>query len=170
MAAQTKCHEQYPWWIVFLSNFVSIAMYVIGGYILYQLGPIWLALYLLYILLLEARLLRKSCTNCYYYGKTCAFGKGKLSAVFFKRGDAKRFAQDQITWKELIPEFLASIIPFLAGIVLLITNFTFLMLSLVLLLGILTSAGNGFIRSSLACKHCKQRELGCPAEKLFRKN
>jgi len=34
---------------------------------------------------------------------------------------------------------------------------------------LLTSAGNSYIRGSLACKYCQQRELGCPAEKLFNK-
>ncbi|MFH1684097.1 MAG: hypothetical protein ABIA67_04360 [Candidatus Margulisiibacteriota bacterium] len=27
----------------------------------------------------------------------------------------------------------------------------------------------GYLRGSLACKFCKQRELGCPAEQLFSK-
>ena len=169
MATRVKCYEQYPLRTVLLSNLISIAIYAIGGYIIYQLGPIWLAAYLLYITLLEARLMRRSCTNCYYYGRLCAFGKGKLSAIFFKKGNAKKFTQCKITWKDLIPDFLVSIIPSLAGIWLLIIHFNFLILSSVIWLVLLTSAGNSFIRGSLACKHCKQREIGCPAEKLFKK-
>ncbi len=170
MTTRFKCYTQYPLWIVILCNFVSIAMYIIGGYIIYQLGYIWLATYLFYILLLIIRLMKRSCTNCYYYGKFCAFGMGKLSAVFFKKGNAKRFAQKQITWKDILPDFMVSIIPIMVGIALLIINFNLLILSLVILLAILTSAGNGFIRGSLACKYCKQREIGCPAEKLFKKD
>ncbi|MBU0533050.1 hypothetical protein KKB44_06170 [Candidatus Micrarchaeota archaeon] len=164
-----KCYEQYPLWIVFLSNLVSIAIYAIGGYILYQLGLIWLAIYLVYIVLLEVRLMKKSCTNCYYYGKLCAFGKGKLCAILFRKGSAKTFAQDKITWKDILPDFLVSIIPLLIGLALLIFNFNFLILSSIILLILLTSVGNGFVRGSLACKYCKQRELGCSAEKLFKK-
>lgn len=170
MTTQTKCYEQYPLWILFLSNLVSVAIYVIGGYIIYQLGFIWLAVYLLYILWLEFRVMTRSCTNCHYYGKFCAFGRGKLSAIFFKKGNSKTFTQRQITWKDIIPDFLVSIIPLLVGIVLLVINFNFLILLLVILLVILTSAGNAFIRGSLACKYCKQREIGCPAEKLFKKS
>jgi hypothetical protein len=33
----------------------------------------------------------------------------------------------------------------------------------------LACVGNGFIRVSLACKFCRQRELGFPAEQLFDK-
>ena len=166
---QTKTFEDYPCCIVIISNLVSVSIYVIGAYIIFQLGIIWLLLYLLYILGLEIRLMKRSCVNCYYYGKFCAFGKGKLSALFFKKGNPKLFLRDNITWKDLIPDFLVSIIPVVVGIVLLILNFNWLILSLIVLLVVLTSAGNGFVRGSLACKFCKQRELGCPAEKLFNK-
>jgi len=164
-----RCYEQYPLWIVFLSNLVSIATYALGGYIIYQLGPVWLALYLLYILLLEVRVMSGSCPNCYYFGRLCAFGKGRLSAIFFRKGNAQAFAQKQIAWKDILPDFLVSLIPLLAGIILLIMDFNFMIFSSVVLLAVLATAGSGFIRGSLACKHCRQREIGCPAEKLFRK-
>jgi hypothetical protein len=155
---------------VFISNLVSVLIYAAGATIIFQLGWIWLALYLLYILGLEIRLMKKSCVNCYYYGKFCAFGKGKLSALFFKKGDPKAFLKNKITWKNIIPDFLVSIIPLAVGIVLLITNFSWLVLGLIILLAFLTSAGNSYVRGSLACKFCKQREIGCPAERLFNKN
>lgn len=169
MATQTKCYEEYPLWIVFISNLVSFTIYAIGGYIIYQIGIVWLAAYLFYILLLEIRVMRKSCTNCYYYGKLCAFGKGKISPIFFKKGDAAKFSQCSISWKDILPDFLVSLIPLLVGVALLAANFNFLVLFLLILLVILASAGNGFVRSSLACKYCKQKEIGCPAEKLFKK-
>jgi hypothetical protein len=31
----------------------------------------------------------------------------------------------------------------------------------------LSFVGNAVLRGSFACKYCKQREIGCPAEKLF---
>ncbi len=167
--AQIECYENYPLSIVFLSNAVSIAIYLIGGFLIFQLGLIWLFLYILFILLLEVRLLRRSCTNCYYYGNLCAFGKGRISAIFFEKGDAKRFTQDAITWKAILPDFLVFIIPLIVGIALLIMAFDLLILVLVVLLAILATIGNGYIRGSFACKYCRQREIGCPAEKLFSK-
>ena len=44
-----------------------------------------------------------------------------------------------------------------------------LIASAVVLIILLTTLGNAIVRGSLACKHCMQRELGCPAEKLFSK-
>ncbi|MFC1501086.1 hypothetical protein ACFL58_01385 [Elusimicrobiota bacterium] len=165
-----KRHENYPAWIVIISNFVSLAIYAIGAFIIYKLGLIWLALYLLYILFLEIRLLRKSCIYCYYYGKICAFGKGKISSLLFRRGNAQQFSEIKITWKDILPDFLVSIIPLIIGIILLIINFDLLLLFLLVLLLILSSFGNAKVRGSLACKYCKQRDLGCPAAQLFNKN
>jgi hypothetical protein len=166
---QQKALENYPCRTIAFSNFVSIAIYFIGAFIIYRLGIIWLLLYLLYILLLEIRLMKKSCTNCYYYDKFCAFGRGKLCALFFKKGDSKKFSKRKITWKDILPNFLVSIIPAIMGIILLIIRFNLLILAGVILLIIFTSAGNSFVRGSLACKFCKQRELGCPAMQLFNK-
>jgi hypothetical protein len=33
----------------------------------------------------------------------------------------------------------------------------------------LSMGGNAMLRGSLACKYCKQKELGCKAEQLFNK-
>jgi hypothetical protein len=167
---QPKPFENYPCWIMLISNAVSIAICLIGAYIIYQLGILWLILYLLYILGLEIRLMKHSCVNCYYYGKFCAFGKGKLSSLFFKKGNPKDFIKRKITWKDILPDFLVSIIPILAGIILLILDFSWPILLSIIILVILTSVGNGFVRGSLACKFCKQRKIGCPAEQLFNKN
>ncbi|MFC1897199.1 hypothetical protein ACFLX8_01315 [Chloroflexota bacterium] len=167
---EIKCYENYPLWIVILSNIVSLSIYAMGAYVIYKIGWIWLIVYVLYIAWLEIRLLRRSCVNCYYYGKVCAFGKGKVACLFFKKGDTNKFKQDKITWKDMIPDVMVSLIPIVAGIVLLVIDFNWLILSMVLLLLLISSIGNGLIRGSLACKYCKQRESGCSAEQLFNKN
>ena len=68
---QTKVYECFPIWIVVLSNFVGVLIYLIGAYVLAGFG-LWLSgLYLLYCFGLELRLLKGHCVNCYYYGKSC---------------------------------------------------------------------------------------------------
>lgn len=166
---QLNTYENYPHCIIFVSNLFSLTLYLIGAFIIFQIGLICLAIYLLYILWLETNVMRKSCVNCFYYGKYCAFGKGKLAALFFKRGNPENFIKRQITWKTMIPDALVALVPLVVGVVLLIKNFSWFILILMILLAALTTAGNGFIRGSLACKFCKQKELGCPAEKLFNK-
>ncbi len=167
--AGPKTLENYPLWIVLISNLVSVAIYFLGAFIIYQTGLIWLALYLCYIILLEIRLVKGHCVNCYYYGKTCAFGKGRISALFFRKGSPGYFLKGNLTWKDMIPDFLVTLIPLITGIVILIKDFDLLILISIISLIFLSSAGNGFVRGSLACKSCKQREISCPAERLFNK-
>ena len=104
------CHENYPWGFIILTDVVQAAIYAIGAFIMYSLGIAWLIIYLLYLAGLEIRLLRRSCVNCYYYGKYCAFGKGKLAALLFKQGDKAKLSGDKIGWKDIAPDFMVSII------------------------------------------------------------
>ena len=161
------CYENYPWWIVLVSNLLSLSTYIIGFCILFGLGLFFAILYILYCLFMEIRLLKEGCVNCYYYGKTCGFGKGRLSALFFKQGDISKFIQREMDWKDMIPDLMVSVFPLVGGIILLINDYSWIILVLMIVLVILSMAGNAFIRGSLTCSGCKQRELGCPAEKLF---
>ena len=161
--------ENYPLWIVFTSNLVSLLIYGIGVYILFRSGIIWVIAYLIFILIFEFRLISRHCPDCYYYGRTCTFGKGRLSALFFKKGSPEKFTGMTITWKDIVPDFLLFIIPVLAGILLLIQGFTWTILILVIGLLLLGFAGNAIVRGQLACRFCKQREIGCPATQLFNK-
>ena len=167
---QLKAFENYPWWIILVSNFISLAIYAIGAYIIFQVGIVWFVIYLVYIIGLEIRLLKTRCVYCYYYGKFCAFGKGKLSSILFKKGESHKFLIDNLSWKDILPDVLVSIIPLIVGIVLLIMKFDWLILTLLVILILFTTVGSGFVRGSLACKYCKQKEMGCPSEQLFDKS
>ncbi len=162
-------YENYPGGIVALSNLVSLAIYGLGFLVLSRVGVVFALLYLLYIAGFEFRLLRYHCTSCYYWGKTCGFGKGRLSSWLFQKGDVSKFCAKKMTWKDLIPDILISLIPLVTGIVLLIVDFDFVVLAALLLLVFLTTSGTGFIRGKLTCRYCKQAELGCPALALFDK-
>ena len=164
---ESGSYENYPLWIVLLSNAVSLSIYVLGFAIMFRLGWIVPMVYLVYILFLEFRLLSSHCPNCYYFGKACGFGKGRISALFFKKGDSSKFCAREMKWKDMIPDLLVSLIPFITAIVLLIVEFDFVTLTALIVLTVLTTKGNELIRGKLVCAHCKQRELGCPALALF---
>lgn len=162
-------YENYPAWIIIVCNLVPVSIYIIGAVILTGFSP-WVSVaYLLFCLWLESRVMRKSCVNCYYYGKNCGTGKGRLCALLLKRGDPQRFAAKEATWKEVLPDFLVSLLPLLGGIVLSILDFNWLRIILLVLLMALASVGTAAIRGNLLCKYCEQGRLGCPAAKLFEK-
>jgi len=166
-----KAYENFPPCIPFLSCVLSISIYALGAYIFSQLDFFFTVLYLMFCLWIELKILKGSCVNCYYYGKTCGLGRGKLCALFYKKGNPEEFAKKEISWKDLIPDFMVLIFPLVGGIIVLIRGFTWLILALMAGLAILWLGGNALIRGSLACKYCKQQELtGCPAEQLFNKS
>lgn len=164
-----KTYENFPAWIVLGSNLLSFSIYALGFYILSGIG-LWASfLFLIYVLALEIRIISKHCVSCYYWGKTCGFGKGRISALFFKKGDISRFCAKEMNWKDLIPDLLVSLIPVVTGIVLIIIHFNGLILLAIIAIIILITIGNSFIRGILTCHYCKQKELGCPANELFNK-
>ncbi len=152
--------------IVLLSNLHSISIYIVDAYIISALGLIYAILYLFYCIFLEFRLLKSICVCCYYYGRVCAFGKGFLSSLLFKKGDNNKFSLNKVTWKEMIPDMMVFVVPLIGGIISLIINFRILSLSLIIILLVLSLPGNAFIRG-ITCKNCKQGHLGCPALEFF---
>jgi len=164
---EPACRENYPLWIVIVANLVPLLIWIAGLYLISRLSIFWAIAYLLFVLLLEFRLVSGHCPDCWYYGKTCAFGKGRIAARFFPKGSPARFADAEVTWKEVLPDFLTFFLPVLAGIVLLVRGFSWTVLVLVIALLLLGFAGNAFVRVRLACRFCRQREIGCPAEQLF---
>lgn len=165
----SSSYESYPWWMVVTCNAVGLAIYAIGLYLMARLGIVWGVLYAAYCVWLEWRLLSGSCRKCYYFGKRCGFGKGRICSWFFSKGPEKSLGAKHISWRDLVPEFMVSLIPLGVGVFLLFRDLSLVVLLLLLALVGLASVATGFVRGQLSCKHCRQRELGCPAEQLFSK-
>jgi hypothetical protein len=160
-------YDRYPLQAVFLTNLFNLFVYALGIIIIHHLGWLYAGLYIAYILILEIRLLKYHCPDCFYYGKVCAFGKGAVSRWFFKKGNPQKFTCREFSYKDLIPDMLVFIIPAITAIVLLILDFTWILLGSLLLLVALNTFGNAYIRGQIACKNCRQKELGCPAVEFF---
>ncbi len=165
-----EIYDEFPSSLVLFCIVVNISIYIVGAYLIAPLGKIFVALYLLYCLWMEIRVLIMSCRDCYYYGKLCAFGKGKICSLLIKKGSPERFKRKKITLINLMPEFLVSLIPLVIGGFYLVQSFTWLRLSFILILVILAFPVTGFVRGSISCKYCRQKEIGCPAVQLFKKN
>lgn len=164
---KANTYEKYPFRTIAISNALSLGIYAAGMVIMAHASWVAATLFLLYTASIEFRIIRFHCINCYYWGKRCGFGKGRISAWFFKKGDPSKFCAKEMTWTDMIPDLLISFIPLVAGIILLIIDFRILILAALAILIFLTTFGNGYVRGTLTCNYCKQRELGCPASNLF---
>lgn len=166
---EPKVFEKYPLSTVLITNGISLLVCIIGVYLVWQLGMAWGILFIVYLLDLEFSAYKHGCSCCYYYGKRCAFGRGKIALFLVKKDNPKKFCQGKVTWKNLSPVILGSLIPVLAGIILLIKDFNWL----ILVLTIIPIANwffiNRLVYSKLVCLHCKQGRLCCPANDFFSK-
>lgn len=67
------------------------------------------------------------------------------------------------------PDVFMTMLPVLSGVWVLISTFSWWALLALVSFLVLITYGNALIRGKVACLHCKQRELGCPALRLFEK-
>ena len=159
--------DSFPWPIVLFCEGVALSVVGVGLYFTVRLSLALAVLYGLYCLWVEMRVLWMSCRHCFYYGKVCGFGKGKLCSWLFDKGDPSRFAERQITWRDVAPDLVVPLAALVAGVVLLIRSFSWVTLLLLVALVLLGTIGTGTARGRFACKYCRQRETGCPAQRLF---
>jgi len=162
-------YEQFPLYIPLMATLQSLGIYLLGAYVLLGFGVLVALLYLVYCAIMEFFILQRSCKHCYYYGKVCGLGKGRLSALFFKKGNPEHFHTRQVHWYHLLPDFLTFIIPLIGGVISLYLIFSWIILVAMICILLLSVLGNFVIRGFFACKYCKQRQLGCPAQQLFDK-
>jgi hypothetical protein len=166
---ELSVYDNYPAWMIVLSAGLSISIYALGIAVVAGMGWWILTPYLLFLVYLEVNQLARGCVHCAYYGRACFSGKGLVASWFFKRGDPSRFANREFSWLSLLPDMLVVLIPLGLGLFLSVRQFDWIRLVLMAGLVILAFPGNGLVRGRLACCHCRQRELGCPAERLFQR-
>lgn len=162
-----ETYENFPPRQVAATLLVTASIYAVGAAILAGFGTALAGVYLLFCLGNELQIMKKSCTDCFYFGRWCAFGRGKAAALLFKRGEPRHFHAKHITWKDLLPDMLVVVFPLVAGSVLLLQAFSWTTLVLLAVFAALSFGGTYLIRSRIACAGCRQRELGCPAEQFF---
>ncbi len=151
--------EEYPYSIVISQNLFFLLYFGTGFTGILSLKifeiPLISILYAIFIVVMLLFVLRKHlCTNCYYYGKRCSTGWGKLSSLMFKEksGNYKLGIKlAGITWG------LATLIPIIGIIISLMLNFTMYRLILLGLFILLTPIN--FISHKNSCKRCKMKNI-----------
>lgn len=160
-------YENYPWQTIVISISHQLAIYIIAGIIIFDFNLSLFFLYLFYLIVLEMTFYPRACVYCYYYGKWCFMGKGKVAALLFEKRNPQKFCERQADFKNMIPELLIVIVPIILGIVLLIQSFSWFISVLIILDIFLMTRGNSYVRGKLACPHCKQGQICCPVNKMF---
>ena len=112
------------------------------------------------LLMVFVVLRRLVCVNCYYYGKRCPIGWGKLAALMFKQGSMERFGTSIGVKLAPMTYGLLSMIPLGFCIAAMVQDFEVAQ-PVVLVLLLAMSAYSGTISRKKSCVNCKMR-LICP--------
>ena len=156
-----KGFEEFPKNYVMAENIFFILYFTIGCIGMLPLKikgfPIVSFVYILFLAIMLIFVLRKYlCTHCYYYGKRCSTGWGKLSALLFRRNTGNYrlgVTLASITWGT------ATLLPILGILIGLFVNYSFL--NLVLFFVFVIFSFVSFLIHRKACENCKMR-LICP--------
>ncbi|MFC1998555.1 hypothetical protein ACFLVR_02795 [Chloroflexota bacterium] len=153
--------EQHPKSGVIIGNLIMAVWIALGTIACWFLSPIAAWIYLAIGVSMAWVVMRRLvCVNCYYYGKWCATGWGKLAAVFFKKGDMDKFSTSIGVKIAPMVYGLLSIIPITLLIVAMVAQFSVpRIVVLVLLIGV--SAYSAVVNRKKTCAKCKMR-LICP--------
>jgi hypothetical protein len=150
--------EKYPSASAIGQNLFFVIYFAIAfiGMSSLQIGnvPIVSIIYIVFIGIMLIFVLRKHlCTHCFYYGKVCSTGWGKLAACLFKKNSGNYELGGKlagITW------MLAMFLPLIGMIIALILNWFSVTIILLLVIFIILSGVNFFVHKK-SCEKCKMR-------------
>lgn len=160
--SKDKKLENYPIKIVCISATLTILSYLLGTVVLYVLHPFLGILFLLLAVSTIVVSMKLRCTHCYYLGKYCNFGLGKLAAILFKKGDPSEFRNPRKVIVTAILSFGTLLLPIIAGVVLIIIDLSIENIGLLLVYILFGILPNFFVRGNF-CEKCVQGQLGCPS-------
>ncbi len=155
--------EDYKKGYITFENVLIFSQIVLGSIILYPLKyahiPFVSIIYVLFVVIMLAFVLRKHlCTHCYYYGKNCHCGWGKLSSALYNARSGKyKFGGKlaALTWG------ISILLPLIAIPFLLYFGLPHIQYSIYLYISfVAVIAINGYFHVK-DCKECKMRYI-CP--------
>ena len=153
--------EEYPKPSIALANLSIVLWIALGTVACWFWQPLAAWVYLAAAVIMTGFVMRKLvCTNCYYYGRWCCMGWGKLSAMLFSKGSIDRFRGS--IGIRIAPLFYALLIlvPLIIVIIALVQGYTVPKV-VVLVLLLLVSLYSGFLSRKRSCSRCKMKTL-CP--------
>ena len=82
--------ESFPMSWVLGENLLYLGAWTLAAYLLWPVWqpggvPVFTLLWVSVVLIFQVLLKKHICSGCYYYGKTCHLGWGKLSSAWFPR-------------------------------------------------------------------------------------
>jgi hypothetical protein len=155
-----ECARTVPAWVVAIDNVPTAIMFILGAALLWLVWWPYAIIFLLYCGLSIVLFWRLICPYCHHYDtRACPCGYGVIAARFFERGDGPEFRR--VFRQRLGVMFPAWIVPFMAGLYLLSSDFSQFTLGLLLTFCIVGFLIIPAISKFVGCKGCEIKDQ-CP--------
>ena len=148
--------DTYPWALIILRWIISGLIFALGFYIFNNFNQMAAIIYSIYAVLGIVVILPLSkCRNCYWYGKRCQIGWGKVAYFLFPKGKEEDFHLSLHFTLLLTPIW---VLPSLLALLKLFTQRNLHWLIIFALIFILPFMKR-WTRKGLACRRCLHRRL-----------
>lgn len=155
--------EAYPSRILCLSLGQFVLSNALGALIIWRIHALLGASYLVLCAASLVVGLKYRCRFCWYFGRRCYAGLGRLAKLMFQPGEPQEFRRPENLVPAAIFSFTVLLLPLMVILVISVTGFSWLNLGLLLSYALIAVVPGFMLRKNLFCDHCKQAELGCPA-------
>lgn len=167
MGTPTWC-ESYPSNIVIVSNLLGVLSYAFGASILWLLSPPVAIAYIGLVVFTFILSMRFRCRFCYYYGKRCFSGMGRLAALLLAKGKAEDFGRSRNVAPAAVASFAVMLLPLAGAVAVGLSGLSRLLLALVIIYVMVAIVPGFYVRANMYCKDCRQGQMGCPAYRGMR--
>lgn len=155
-------YEEFPTTIIVLRTLFEILVYGVGAVILARFS-IWIGIYYVaYCALMAGLVIAVRCKYCYYYGKSCPSGSGRIAPYLVEKGLHEKFSTHG---RYMVPAVLTWVLPVFGGITLVVQHFSWIAVGLLLLFVVLRFYVSEKISIKYGCVHCMQKD-DCPTYQL----
>jgi hypothetical protein len=153
--------DEYPLGTVVIENLFMVLWLMIGTYLCWLLKPVVAWGYLVFGLVMVLAVMRVLvCRNCYYHGKRCHTGWGKVSALYCNQGEISGFGCG--VGGAIIPVFYGSIalVPLVLGVISTVKDFSLIKIGVLVGFLVIVIMSSVTLRKK-SCGVCKMKGV-CP--------
>ena len=154
------CRESFPLPWVAAENVLYISTWIVAGWLLWpvRLGgwPVAAVAWAAIVIAVQALLKKHNCSGCYYYGKTCHLGWGRLAAWMCRPDSGDPKTGMRLTLFYIVSPPLILLASIAIGVLLQVSFWHWVLLGVYVALNVVS-----FPARKKGCRICAMRDV-CP--------
>ncbi len=154
------CRESFSISWILAENILHLSTWIIAGWLVWPVRlhgwPVATILWAAVVVAVQVLLKKHNCSGCYYYGKSCHLGWGKLSAWLFDQDSGDMQTGMRLSFFYILSPPIILLAAILEGIILDVETWHWILLGLYIALNAIS-----FPVRKKGCRLCAMRNV-CP--------